>query len=51
VAGIGGNSVDPERKLGVVAVRGKSRKEKASQPEAELSEFVGGKKLRVTARR
>ncbi|KAF9649194.1 AIP3-domain-containing protein [Thelephora ganbajun] len=52
MAEIRGNSVDPNRRLKAIAANEKSReKEKASQSDefqAELSGFVGGKKLKMT---
>ena len=52
MAEIRGNSVDPERRLKAIAANEKSReKEKAGQSDefqAELSGFVGGKKLKMT---
>ena len=52
MAEIRGNSVDPERRLKAIAANEKSReKEKASQSDefqAELTGFVGGKKLKMT---
>jgi len=52
MAEIRGNSVDPEKRLKAIAANEKSReKEKASQADefqAELSGFVGGKKLKMT---
>jgi len=52
MAEIRGGSVDPERRLKAIAANEKSReKEKAGQSDefqAELSGFVGGKKLKMT---